>query len=497
MRSTRGLSMETKMKTKAFRQTLSLSACTTLALAVTLPASADDLSGWYVGGSAGQSQANIAKKEIVADLLTGGLVTTSFKKDETDLGFKLLAGYRWNRYFSLEGGYFDLGEFSYKATTNPAGSKKGELEFSGWNLDLVGMAPVSERSALFARIGAHRGEADVTFTDSGAVATIDPRSSKTDTNYKAGVGYQFNVTDALALRVEAERYRMNDAVGNKGDLDLISAGFVYYFTNRQSTTSEKPLPAKAPNVVVVPLPAGTEEYCTLLDIQFEIAQEKIERGEQEKLAVVATFLNRYPKTSAVIEGHSDNVGSTERNLELSQGRAESVKEYLIDKHRIERRRLTAIGYGETRPIQSNDTEAGKRANRRIATIIGCATDIAGLEPLPARMTLALHIEFDTDDATVKPMYRDELRKVAGFMKANPRITATMEGHADNTTPDTAQSISRQRAQSIATYLEKEFGVARSRMTVQGYGATRRFAYNTSAEGQQENRRVNIILDYRD
>jgi OOP family OmpA-OmpF porin len=363
MRSTRGLSMETKMKTKAFRQTLSLSACTTLALAVTLPASADDLSGWYVGGSAGQSQANIAKKEIVADLLTGGLVTTSFKKDETDLGFKLLAGYRWNRYFSLEGGYFDLGEFSYKATTNPAGSKKGELEFSGWNLDLVGMAPVSERSALFARIGAHRGEADVTFTDSGAVATIDPRSSKTDTNYKAGVGYQFNVTDALALRVEAERYRMNDAVGNKGDLDLISAGFVYYFTNRQSTTSEKPLPAKAPNVVVVPLPAGTEEYCTLLDIQFEIAQEKIERGEQEKLAVVATFLNRYPKTSAVIEGHSDNVGSTERNLELSQGRAESVKEYLIDKHRIERRRLTAIGYGETRPIQSNDTEAGKRANR--------------------------------------------------------------------------------------------------------------------------------------
>lgn len=486
------------MKTKAFRQTLSLSACATLALAVTLPASADDLSGWYIGGSAGQSQANIAKKEIVADLLTAGLVTTSFKKDETDLGFKLLAGYRWNRYFSLEGGYFDLGKFGYNATTNPAGSKKGELEFSGWNLDLVGMAPVSERSALFARIGAHHGEADVTYTDSGAVATLDPRSSKTDTNYKAGVGFQYSVTNALALRLEAERYRMNDAVGNKGDLDLISAGFVYHFIGKQSTASSEPGQRQsASELVVVPLPAGTEQYCTLLDIEFEIAQEKIERGEQEKLAVVATFLNRYPKTSAVIEGHSDNVGSTARNMELSQGRAESVKEYLIDEHRIERRRLTAIGYGETRPIQSNDTEEGKRANRRIATIIGCATDIAGLEPLPARMTLALHIEFDTDDATVKPMYRDELRKVAGFLKANPRITATMEGHADNATPDTAQRISRARAQSIATYLEKEFGVARSRMTVQGYGATRRFAYNTSAEGQQENRRVNIILDYRD
>ena len=485
------------MKTQIFRQTLTLSALTTLALAVTAPAFAEDSSGWYLGGSVGQSQANIAKQEIVADLLSAGLVTTSFRKDETDLGYKLLAGYRWNQYFALEGGYFDLGEFSYNATTNPAGSKKGELGFRGWNLDLVGMVPMSERTALFARIGAHRGEADVVFTDSGAVTTADPRSSKTDTNYKAGVGFQYSVTDALALRLEAERYRMNDSVGNKGDLDLISAGFVYYFSGKSSSTSERSEQPAASDLVVVPLPATTEQYCTLLDIQFEIAQDKIERAEQEKLAVVATFLERYPKTSAVIEGHSDNVGRASRNLKLSQGRAESVKQYLIDKHQIAGRRLTSVGYGETRPIQSNDTQEGKRANRRIATIIGCATDIAGLEPLPARITLALHIEFDPDDATVKPLYRDELRKVAGFMKENPRITATMEGHADNTTPETAQSISRQRAQNIATYLEKEFGIDRARMTVQGYGAMRRFAYNTSAEGQQENRRVNIIFDYRD
>jgi OOP family OmpA-OmpF porin len=48
---------------------------------------------------------------------------------------------------------------------------------------------------------------------------------------------------------------------------------------------------------------------------------------------------------------------------------------------------------------------------------------------------------------------------------------------------------------VANYLATEFGVARSRLAAEGFGPTRRFAYNTSLEGQQENRRVNIILDF--
>jgi OmpA-OmpF porin, OOP family len=461
------------------------------------PALSEDQSGLYVGASVGQSQANIAKGEIVADLLQSGLTTNSFRKDETDLGFKLLAGYQFNQYVSLEGGYFDLGEFGYKATTTPAGSSTGELGFKGWNLDLLGMLPVFERSALFARIGAQRGETDVVYTDSGAVTTLDPRSSKTDINYKFGFGFQYGVTDALALRLEAERYRMDDAVGNDGDLDMISAGFIYRFSSKPRDTRESTEQPVASDLIVVPLPAATEQYCTLLDIQFEIAQHEIQQEEWEKLAVVARFLKQYPKTSAVIEGHSDSVGSAARNKKLSQARADSVVDYFVTEHQISRARLTAVGYGETRPIESNETEEGKRANRRIGAIIGCANDVAGLEPLPARMTLAMHIEFDVDDVTIKPQYHDELRKVAGFLKANPTIHATMEGHTDNASPETAQRISRERAQSVANYLAEKFDVGRSRMTVQGYGATRRYVYNTSAEGRQENRRVNIILDYRD
>ena len=73
----------------------------------------------------------------------------------------------------------------------------------------------------------------------------------------------------------------------------------------------------------------------------------------------------------------------------------------------------------------------------------------------------------------------------------------MEGHTGNLQADAAAAmeISQRRAQNVVNYLVTNFGVARSRLTAEGFGQTRRFAYNTSLEGQQENRRVNIILDF--
>ena len=56
-------------------------------------------------------------------------------------------------------------------------------------------------------------------------------------------------------------------------------------------------------------------------------------------------------------------------------------------------------------------------------------------------------------------------------------------------------LSQQRAQNVVDAMVNDFGVQRSRLSAAGFGQTRRFAYNTSAEGQQENRRVNIILDF--
>jgi len=83
-----------------------------------------------------------------------------------------------------------------------------------------------------------------------------------------------------------------------------------------------------------------------------------------------------------------------------------------------------------------------------------------------------------------------------FMKANPRVTATVEGHTSNQQGTAAQSmkLSQERAESVVLAMT-DMGIDRMRLYAQGFGQNRRFAYNTSAEGRQENRRVNIILDF--
>jgi len=251
----------------------------------------------------------------------------------------------------------------------------------------------------------------------------------------------------------------------------------------------------APILVVVPVPARTQQYCSILDVQFEINQKTVQREAEERLDVLVTFMRKYPDTTAVIEGHTDEVGTSADNMRLSQSRADSMLNYVASRG-IARSRLQAVGYGETRPIADNSTQIGKRLNRRINAVIACATDIEGIAPIPARIAMAMEMEFDTNRADIRPRDREELRRVANFMKANPRVTATVEGHSSNQqgTPAQAMQLSVRRAESVVNALAN-LGVERNRLSAAGFGQTRRFAYNTSVEGRQENRRVNIIFDF--
>lgn len=99
-------------------------------------------------------------------------------------------------------------------------------------------------------------------------------------------------------------------------------------------------------------------------IYFETNSDKLKLISNSQLDDLAQILKRYDGVNLTIEGHTDSDGEDAYNLTLSQKRTDSVRNYLIGKG-IAPERLTAVGYGETRPVATNSTAAGKAKNRRV------------------------------------------------------------------------------------------------------------------------------------
>ncbi|MEN6421618.1 MAG: OmpA family protein [Smithella sp.] len=112
-----------------------------------------------------------------------------------------------------------------------------------------------------------------------------------------------------------------------------------------------------------------EKITITLNVQFDTAKAVVKEKYYDDIKRVADFMKEYPETSASIEGYTDEIGTKEYNQKLSEARANSVRQYLIDKFGIDGSRLTARGYGEDNPIASNATVEGRRQNRRVEAVI--------------------------------------------------------------------------------------------------------------------------------
>ncbi len=104
------------------------------------------------------------------------------------------------------------------------------------------------------------------------------------------------------------------------------------------------------------------------DILFDFDSATLRAELQADLAILADNLGRYPNSTITVEGHTDNVGSAAYNLDLSQRRAESVVNILIN-NGVALGRLFAVGRGEDSPVADNLTDAGRAQNRRVEIII--------------------------------------------------------------------------------------------------------------------------------
>lgn len=320
-------------------------------------ARADYNSGWYGGVNAGRSAAEIDDPRITSGLLSSGFATTSITDDDRDTGYKLYGGYQFNKYFAVEGGYFDLGTFGFTATTVPAGTLTGDIRLKGVNLDAVGMWPFTEKFSIFGRVGVNYAQAKDRFAGTGAVGVTNPNPSERDANAKFGAGLQYAFTPALAMRGEIERYRINDAVGNKGDIDLLSIGLVYRFgatpapTPRVVTRAPDPIPEKiaAAPVAAPPPPARFEKHILSATELFEFNRADLRMPQSKLDEIAAALINDSAVNNVVITGHTDRIGSDQYNQKLSERRAAAVKNYLTAKG-VDANRLTAQGKGESNPV---------------------------------------------------------------------------------------------------------------------------------------------------
>jgi len=117
------------------------------------------------------------------------------------------------------------------------------------------------------------------------------------------------------------------------------------------------------------------------DVLFDTGRSRLKSGASRRIDEVAQFLKQHPRRQVQIEGFTDSVGSEALNDELSERRAEAVKQELVDRG-IDAQRINTRGYGKAFPVATNGTAAGRQLNRRVEVVIGNSDD-AGISPRTA------------------------------------------------------------------------------------------------------------------
>jgi OOP family OmpA-OmpF porin len=119
--------------------------------------------------------------------------------------------------------------------------------------------------------------------------------------------------------------------------------------------------------------AETETASIKLNIEFAPGKAIFDSSYNSEIQSLVSFMTKFPQTKVEIAGYSDNQGSAERNTSLSQKRADSVKTELV-KAGIDSSRVTAKGYGESKPVANNTTAEGRKQNRRVMAEISVMTE---------------------------------------------------------------------------------------------------------------------------
>lgn len=264
--------------------------------------------------------------------------------DDESFGGGIYVGYDLFDNFAVEVGYDYLGDFE---SSFPKGDIDDDVK--AFTLAPKFHIPVSSFD-LFAKFGAawmSHGDAD-------------------DLAPMAAFGTEYNFTSKWAARLEYQYiYNFDDGDVDEMDSDSLFLGLTYRFgTNKPVPPVAKVEPAPAPVEVTEPPTVQMQTFTEL----FASNSVELHKSAEQYLAWVVEVMQKYPQANVRITGHTDSVGAEDYNQTLSENRAKAVAGYLYEQG-IEPGRVTATGKGEMSPIASNDTEEGRKQNRRVEVMI--------------------------------------------------------------------------------------------------------------------------------
>jgi OOP family OmpA-OmpF porin len=335
---------------------------------------AQHLDGPYIGLYGGQSRARLPVDGLVGQQLSAPLLpytSVTSGRDESDMAYRLFAGYQFNRYFGMELGYSDLGRFGISADTVPTGRLDGRVKVRTAGVDLVGTLPLVDQLDFIWRVGAQRAQVDGRYSGTDAVQAAAPSTRSRGWGAKFGAGLQLALMPGMLLRAEAEQVRVPDTIGGHMRVRTYGLSLVWPLGRESSpryasapapaytpTVAAAPMPTPPPRIVAVapppapkaPPPPVTRRVSFTAESLFGFDKSTLRPEGQEALDRFSREVAGTDFAVMVVEGHADRLGDADYNQRLSQERAEVVKAYLVRSGGFAPDKISAMGKGEGTPV---------------------------------------------------------------------------------------------------------------------------------------------------
>ena len=178
----------------------------------------------------------------------------------------------------------------------------------------------------------------------------------------AGAGAKYYFTEMFYARAGVDALYNID----QGDTEWQAGVGVGLNFGGGSKPAPAPVVAAAPEPMPEPAPEPALETVRVeLDVKFDFDKDRVKEESYGDIKNLADFMNQYPQTTTTVEGHTDSIGSDAYNQGLSERRANAVRNVLVNQYGVDGSRVNAVGYGKTRPVADNATDAGRAINRRV------------------------------------------------------------------------------------------------------------------------------------